>query len=174
MTSLMLFSLLFATAGAAALDTSRAQLLRPSAIQSTSLRSSSSTRLCDAASNKEEPRVEILSAGVKGQGVFAAERINRGRWICLYEGTLVRAAPEEEEAPPFDPLGLLTTSSDHSSSEDDSIPELDKSSSYLLELAPNLFIDAQNSTHFSRYCASAVCSNLAGTPSSSLALQHAS
>ena len=115
------------------------------------------SQLCCTASRKEEPQVEILSAGNKGDGVFAAERIRSGQWICSYQGTLVRAAADKEAAPPFDPLGLLTSSDGalDSSLVDETIPELDKTSSYLLEVERNLFIDAQHSTHFSRYCASA-------------------
>ena len=40
----------------------------------------------------------------KGMGVFAAEPIAAGRWVCRYMGEVVASA--SQAAPLFDPLGL--------------------------------------------------------------------
>lgn len=126
-----------------------------------SVRTSRAATICSKdnvqSGGKSSPRVEIAAAGSKGQGVFAAEHIARGRWVCEYEGELVRAPPEhQQDQPLFDPLGLLASGSGEdgrglTDREEADIPILDSSSLYLLEVAPDLFLDAQHSSHFSRF-----------------------
>ena len=84
----------------------------------------------------------LLAPGGKGMGVFAAESIAAGRWVCRYMGDVVASA--SQAAPPFDPLGLMRVSTA-------GLREVDPSSDYLLELTPGLYIDGRHSEHFSRF-----------------------
>ena len=94
---------------------------------------------------ERSPAVEVHPAGDKGMGCFAAERIPLGRWICQYEGTLIQSS---DEAATFDPLGLIPSPAP----SDEQVPaERLVGSDYVFELAPGLCIDAQHSSHFSRF-----------------------
>ena len=77
-------------------------------------------------------------------GCFAVEQIQAGRWICQYEGTLVESP---DDAAPFDPLGIFPSPTRHEVHESADLIGSD----YVFELAPGLYIDAQNSSHFSRF-----------------------
>ena len=99
---------------------------------------------------KNEPACIIQEAGAKGMGVFAAEDIERGRWVCRYIGTVVTDSDESDESndasrePQWDPLGLMDVDSS-------GLPRVDPGSDYVLALCPGLCLDAQHSDHFSRY-----------------------
>ena len=98
-----------------------------------------------------EPACVIRDTGAKGMGVFAAEDIERGRWVCQYIGTLVSDSDESDESnasrePPWDPLGLMPTPESTSG-----LPRVDPGSDYVLALCPGLCLDARHSNHFSRY-----------------------
>ena len=98
-----------------------------------------------------EPACVIRDTGAKGMGVFAAEDIERGRWVCQYIGTLVSDGDESDESntsrePPWDPLGLMPTPESTSG-----LPRVDPGSDYVLALCPGLCLDARHSNHFSRY-----------------------
>ena len=82
------------------------------------------------------------AAGTKGRGVFAAEPMEAGRWVCRYAGKVVT----DGSSPPFDPLGLMP---DRASTAN--LELVDTASEYVLELCPGLFIDAKDSSHFSRF-----------------------
>lgn len=84
---------------------------------------------------QEEARVFIDRVEGKGSGVFAADYIEAGAWICSYAGVL--ATPEECDVryPPI-PCGEQRE------------PGLGE---YVFWLSDNLLVDAQNSTHFSRF-----------------------
>lgn len=75
---------------------------------------------------REELRVEIKPAGDKGDGAFAAEAAAAGQWIGTYVGT---------------PVTLLDTAQRYT----DTDPE------YLFQITPDLYLDAMDSTHFSRF-----------------------
>lgn len=68
----------------------------------------------------------IGPADGKGMGAFADEPLRAGQWVCAYRGELVT---------------LLQTTQIYAQEE----PE------YLFMLTPDLYLDAMNSTHFSRY-----------------------
>ena len=97
-----------------------------------------------------EPACVIRDTGAKGMGVFAAEDIERGRWVCQYIGTLVSDSDESDESnasrEPWDPLGLMPTPESTSG-----LPRVDPGSDYVLALCPGLCLDARHSNHFSRY-----------------------
>ena len=95
-----------------------------------------------------EPACVIRDTGAKGMGVFAAEDIERGRWVCQYIGTLVSDSDESTASrePPWDPLGLMPTPESTSG-----LPRVDSGSDYVLALCPGLCLDARHSNHFSRY-----------------------
>ena len=95
-----------------------------------------------------EPACVIRDTGAKGMGVFAAEDIERGRWVCQYIGTLVSDSDESTASrePPWDPLGLMPTPESTSG-----LPRVDPGSDYVLALCPGLCLDARHSNHFSRY-----------------------
>ena len=82
------------------------------------------------------------AAGTKGRGVFAAEPMEAGRWVCRYAGKVVT----DGSSPPFDPLGLMP---DRASTAN--LELVDTASEDVLELCPGLFIDAKDSSHFSRF-----------------------
>ena len=73
-----------------------------------------------------EARVEVQSAGVKGMGAFAGERIKAGTWVGRYAGE--RLTDEQRL------LRYKTEPGD-----------------YVYKISDDLFVDGQNSTHFSRY-----------------------
>ena len=76
---------------------------------------------------QHELRIDIKSAGeAKGSGAFAAEDAKAGRWICQYVGT---------------PITLLQSTQLY----DETDPE------YLFQITPDLYLDANLSTHNSRY-----------------------
>ena len=95
-----------------------------------------------------EPACVIRDTVAKGMGVFAAEDIERGRWVCQYIGTLVSDSDESTASrePPWDPLGLMPTPESTSG-----LPRVDPGSDYVLALCPGLCLDARHSNHFSRY-----------------------
>ena len=114
------------------------------------------TRFAPAAAQPErgdsEAACTIQEAGAKGMGVFAAEDIERGRWVCRYIGTVVTDSDESDESndasrePQWDPLGIMPTAESTSG-----LPRVDPGSDYVLALCPGLCLDAQHSDHFSRY-----------------------
>ena len=73
-----------------------------------------------------EMRVDIRSAGERGDGAYAAEAVAAGTWVGQYIG---------------EPVSLLQTVQRYTDSE----PE------YLFQITPELYLDAMDSTHFSRY-----------------------
>ena len=75
-----------------------------------------------------EDCVEVRAAGNRGMGVFALEKLPEGSWIASYEGTVTTAAESEAR------YGHSTTQAD-----------------YIFRVDDDVSIDAQNSTHFSRY-----------------------
>ena len=77
-------------------------------------------------SSASELRVEIRSAGGKGDGAYAAEPAAAGRWIARYEGA---------------PVTLLQTVQRYT----DADPE------YLFQITPDLYLDAMDSKHYSRF-----------------------
>lgn len=83
-----------------------------------------------------EARVTIRDAGVKGKGAFAMEPLRAGTWVSRYVGDLLDdvAIKERYEDP--------------------------SAAAYLLELNDDLCLDAQNSSHFSRYFNHAEFGNL--------------
>ena len=99
-----------------------------------------------------EPACTVGVTREKGMGVFAAEEIERGRWVCRYIGTLVTDRNESDESddagrePQWDPLGIMPTSESISG-----FPRVDPGSEYVLALCPGLCLDARDSEHFSRY-----------------------
>lgn len=68
----------------------------------------------------------MRDAGLKGKGAFAAERVAAGRWVTHYVG---------------EPVTLLETAQRYT----DADPE------YLFQLTPDLYLDAMDSIHFSRF-----------------------
>eukprot|EP00965_Chrysotila_dentata_P063098 2090675-Pleurochrysis_carterae.AAC.2 len=78
------------------------------------------------AASQAELRVQIRTAGQKGQGAFADEACAEGRWVCRYVGELIS----------------LEQSSQRYVEED---PE------YLFDVGEGMYLDAQLSNHFSRY-----------------------
>ena len=82
-----------------------------------------------------EAAVEILPAEGKGMGAFASAPIAAGTFVCTYVGELVT---------------LLQTQQRYT----DSDPE------YLFQLTPDLYLDAMDSTHFSRFFNHAEFGNL--------------
>lgn len=70
--------------------------------------------------------VIVQEAGTMGKGTFAAEAAPAGTWVCKYVGT---------------PVTLLQTTQRYASED----PE------YLFQITPDLYLDAMDSTHFSRY-----------------------
>jgi len=74
----------------------------------------------------QEAHVSIRPAEGKGMGAFADEPLSAGTWVCAYQGRLVT---------------LIETTQMY----DDTEPE------YLFMLTPDLYLDAMESTHFSRY-----------------------
>jgi hypothetical protein len=98
-----------------------------------------------------EPACVVRETGAKGMGVFAAEEIERGRWVCRYIGTVVTDSDESDESdasrePQWDPLGMMPTPESTSG-----LPRVDPGSDYVLALCPGLLLDARHSDHFSRY-----------------------
>jgi len=75
-----------------------------------------------------EPRVEVRSAGDAGMGTFAAEFIEAGTWVCMYSGTLTTHEATEQRYLGEPPDYVFSLEADSSEC-----------------------IDAQNSTHFSRF-----------------------
>ena len=73
-----------------------------------------------------ELAVRVASAGVKGMGAFAAEAAQPGRWIGSYQGRLI-SLDEQQDL--------------YSETE----PE------YLFQITPDLYIDGNLSTHFTRF-----------------------
>ncbi|KAL1508834.1 hypothetical protein AB1Y20_004929 [Prymnesium parvum] len=73
-----------------------------------------------------ELQVEVRPVAGKGMGAFAAEPAQKGTWVCSYRG---------------EALTLLETMRLYAERE----PE------YLFAITPDLYIDANLSTHFSRY-----------------------
>ena len=74
----------------------------------------------------EEAKVEVRSAGAKGMGAFAAEDIPEGRWVGTYQGTLTT---DEETAARYNGAPA----------------------DYIFGIDNEFSIDAQNSTHFTRF-----------------------
>lgn len=74
-----------------------------------------------------EALVDIRSAGSKGQGAFAGERLKAGTHVGLY-------------------VGILSTQEDIKQRYDDA-----RHADYLFKLDDKWCIDAQNSSHFSRF-----------------------
>ena len=70
--------------------------------------------------------MRVASAGVKGMGAFAAEAAQPGRWIGSYQGRLI-SLDEQQDL--------------YSETE----PE------YLFQITPDLYIDGNLSTHFTRF-----------------------
>ena len=110
------------------------------------------TRFAPAAAQPDrgdsEPACVIRETGAKGMGVFAAEDIERGRWVCQYIGTVVSDSDESDASrePAWDPLALMPTPESTSG-----LPRVDPGSDYVLALCPGLCLDARHSNHFSRY-----------------------
>ena len=76
---------------------------------------------------RREASVAVRPAGLgKGQGAFAAEPIAAGAWVCEYVGQ---------------PVTLLETTQRYQGVD----PE------YLFQLNPDLYLDAMDSKHFSRF-----------------------
>ena len=75
---------------------------------------------------REEALVEIKAAGPKGMGAFASRAIAKGAWVCRYHGVEIT---------------LLETQLRYVEEE----PE------YLFMLNETLYLDAQESGHFSRF-----------------------
>ena len=78
------------------------------------------------ASAREELAVSIAESPGKGRGAFAAEAVPPNTWVCQYVGA---------------PVTLLDTCRRYVDTE----PE------YLFQVTPDLYLDAQDSTHFSRF-----------------------
>ena len=74
----------------------------------------------------EELQVIVAPAEGKGMGAFAAEPAEKGRWICTYEGELLTLIETEQRYAYEEPA-------------------------YLFTITPDLYRDANFSTHFSRY-----------------------
>ena len=68
----------------------------------------------------------VRSAGAKGDGAFAAADCAAGRWVCQYVGA---------------PTTLLQTAQRYT----------DADPAYLFQITPELYLDAMDSTHVSRY-----------------------
>lgn len=103
---------------------------RPAVQLSSSAVQLSSSAVPEQAGSLTEAAVEVRSAGSKGMGVYALEPINPGAWVGQYQGTLT--TPEETKA---------RYDFEHQSAD------------YIFSVDPDkaISIDAQNSTHFSRY-----------------------
>ena len=79
--------------------------------------------------NEELPSelaVTVGPAGDMGQGAFAAESAPAGRWVCEYVGELVTLLETVQRYTDVDPQ-------------------------YLFQITPELYLDAMDSTHFSRF-----------------------
>ena len=74
----------------------------------------------------KELRVDVAPAPGKGMGAFAAEPAAKGTWICTYEGELLTLIETEQRYRYEEPA-------------------------YLFTVTPDLYRDANFSTHFSRY-----------------------
>ena len=79
---------------------------------------------------REEAKVRVAPASAKGMGCFAEEALEAGAWVCLYTGTL---STDEENNQRY--------GDDAKEGEGD----------YLFKVGDDLFVDAQNSSHFSRF-----------------------
>ena len=77
-------------------------------------------------SAEDELRVTIQDAGEKGMGAFANQSAPPNTWVCTYQGELVT---------------LLDTAQRYT----------DRDPAYLFQITPDLYRDAEDSTHFSRY-----------------------
>ena len=73
-----------------------------------------------------ELAVRVASAGVKGMGAFAAEAAQPGRWIGSYQGRLISLDEQRDLYSETDP-------------------------EYLFKITPDLYIDGNLSTHFTRF-----------------------
>lgn len=81
----------------------------------------------DGGDDRVEAAVEVKPAGDgKGMGAFATEDIAAGAYVTTYVGELVTLLETQERYTDEDPV-------------------------YLFELTPELYLDAMDSTHFSRY-----------------------
>ena len=80
----------------------------------------------DADGTPPELRVEIRSAGPKGEGAYAAEGARVGQWISPYVGDLVTLLQTTQRYREMDP-------------------------EYLFQITPDLYIDGMDSSHASRY-----------------------
>ena len=72
-----------------------------------------------------EAKVVAKPAPPKGDGVFAADKVSEGAFVCQYKGQLLTLEEEMELYP-------------------------DRYPDYCLQLSPNLSIDGANSDHWSR------------------------
>ena len=70
--------------------------------------------------------MRVASAGVKGMGAFAAEAAQPGRWIGSYQGRLISLDEQRDLYSETDP-------------------------EYLFKITPDLYIDGNLSTHFTRF-----------------------
>ena len=98
-----------------------------------------------AAANKEPPRTGLLSselleaavvvsdAGAKGMGAYAAEPLESGRWVGTYAGNLTT---REEIIERYGGGNALSAS---------------LRADYIFRIDDRVSIDAQNSSHFTRY-----------------------
>ena len=85
---------------------------------------------------RDELRVSIRPAGpCKGMGAFAEEAAAPGTWVCEYEGALVTKADVATRYGGEEPA-------------------------YLFRIGDDLFLDGQDSEHFSRYINHAEAANL--------------
>lgn len=77
-------------------------------------------------SGETELAVRVASAGAKGMGAFAAEAAQPGRWIGSYQGPLISLDEQRDLYSETDP-------------------------EYLFQITPDLYIDGNLSTHFTRF-----------------------
>tara|TARA_B100000795_G_scaffold166923_1_gene125608 strand:+ start:574 stop:1125 length:552 start_codon:yes stop_codon:yes gene_type:complete len=77
-------------------------------------------------SGETELAVRVESAGVKGMGAFAAEAAQAGRWVGSYQGPLISLDEQRDLYSETDP-------------------------EYLFQITPDLYIDGNLSTHFTRF-----------------------
>jgi hypothetical protein len=77
-------------------------------------------------SGEAELAVRVASAGAKGMGAFAAEAAQPGRWIGSYQGPLISLDEQRDLYSETDP-------------------------EYLFQITPDLYIDGNLSTHFTRF-----------------------
>ena len=119
-------------------------LRRASSLRRASPSQSKRAGLLTLAETVREPGeacVEVRSAGAKGFGVFAGETLARNTWVGRYVGDLVT---DEDIRQCYGVAG----------SRDYVAPD------YIFRLRDELSLDAQNSTHFSRFINHAEFSNL--------------